>query len=78
MTDYKIDSEGHKGREQSKATESKASTLGGTSPVIKKGSIFRLVKIAILIFVIAVAGIGALAYFSGDRTSLPFEYEGFD
>ncbi len=50
VTDYETDSEGHKGPDQSEARESKTSALGGTSPVVKKRSIFRLVKSVILMF----------------------------
>lgn len=38
----------------------------------------RALKIALLLFALALAGIAATAWLSGDPNTLPFQYEGFD
>jgi len=35
-------------------------------------------KIALVLFVLAVGAVAVAAWFSGDPASLPLEYEGFD
>jgi len=38
----------------------------------------RSLKVAAILFVVAVGGIAITAYFTGGQEDLPFEYEGFD
>ena len=38
----------------------------------------RALKVAAILFVLAVGGIAITAYFTGGQQDLPFEYEGFD
>ena len=38
----------------------------------------RVLKIALLVFALALVGVGVAAWVSGDPETLPFEYEGFD
>ena len=38
----------------------------------------RMLRIALLVFALALGGIGVAAWVSGDPETLPFEYEGFD
>jgi hypothetical protein len=38
----------------------------------------RAVKIALLMFGLALAGIATTAWLVGDHSELPFRYEGFD
>ena len=39
---------------------------------------FRVIKIGLLIFLVAVIGLLVLAWIVGDQADLPFDYEGFD
>jgi len=60
--------------------EKPATSTLATKPVVaKRGGVGRFIKTLVVVFAIVLAGIFAVAYFSGgERESLPFAYEGFD
>lgn len=76
MTDHKTR---NKNGGQTAAEGPTTSTLADKPVVAERGRALRFLKTLIIVFVIVLAGLFAVAYFSGgDRASLPFAYEGFD
>ena len=50
---------------------------GGMQPGPGAGA-RRVLRIVLLVFALAVAGLAAAAWLAGDRSNLEMEYEGFD
>jgi hypothetical protein len=44
----------------------------------KPSSLARIVRLAALIFLLVLGGIGVATWLQGDPETLPFDYEGFD
>lgn len=52
---------------------------GGEEPAAGiGGGARRVLRIVLLLFALAVAGLAAAAWLAGDRSDLEMEYEGFD
>ncbi len=78
MIDYETDEKGQERLDPEQEIEFELTAADDSPHAVSKSSFFRIVKMATLIFVVALSGIFAFAYFSGERESLPLEYEGFD
>jgi hypothetical protein len=52
---------------------------GGEEPAASPGrGVRRVLRLVLLLFGLAVAGLAAAAWLAGDRSDLEMEYEGFD